>query len=127
MDFKLNIFIFITSIFFITACAQLSNTPVDTASLVKSMLYTQRHLIEVNYHSPATHNTDRKTLLEQSHCDLIDRKMIHTNLPIHCPVIDIKNQACIALFHQCIGRCKSYRQNCMRCEIKTINCLSSNK
>ena len=127
MDFKLNIFIFITSIYFITACMQLSNTPVDTASLVKSMLYTQRHLIEVNYNTKAAHNTDRKTLLEQSHCDLIDRKMIHTNLPIHCPVIDIKNQACIALFHQCIGRCKSYRKNCMRCEIKTINCLASNK
>lgn len=125
MDFKPIIFIFITSIFFITACTQLSNRPVDTASLVKSMLYTQRHLIEVIYNSQVTGNIKRKMLLEKSHCDLIDRKVVYANQAINCPISDLNSRACIALFHQCIGLCKSYRENCIHCETQTIHCLSS--
>jgi hypothetical protein len=117
--------IFILTIFSISNCAQLPSIYVDHNSLIKSMIYTQRHLVEISY-SDGTADSARKQLLEQSHCDLINRQVVYSKtLNAQCAPLDTKTQACTVGFHNCIGQCASAKRLCNQCERRAINCLDT--
>jgi len=109
------------------ACSQNppTNPPeVDRSSLIRSMTYTHRHLLEQQL-GPQIGEEGSGQVLLQSHCDLIKRGVVQTEpLPALCDSsISHDAQACIAQFHRCIGACPSYMKDCPVCERKAERCL----
>lgn len=115
------------SILALTACSQNppTNPPqVDRASLIRSMTYTHRHLLEQQF-GPQIEEQGRGQILLQSHCDLVKRSVVQTApLPAVCePSVPLDAQACIARFHRCVGACGTFMRDCPVCERKAARCL----
>ncbi len=115
------------SMLVLTACSQNppTNPPqVDRASLIRSMTYTHRHLLEQQL-GAQTGEQGSGPILLQSHCDLIKRGVVQTKpLPALCePSVSLDAQACIARFHRCVGACGTFMRDCPVCERKAARCL----
>ncbi|MEH6358602.1 MAG: hypothetical protein V7745_06405 [Pseudomonadales bacterium] len=111
----------------LTACSQnpVSGTPeVDHPSLIRSMAYTHRHLLEQRL-GPQIEEEGSEQILLQSHCDLIRRGVVQTNpLPALCkPPVSHDAEVCIARFHRCVGACGTFMKDCPVCEPKAALCL----
>ena len=130
MNIKL-LFIFLLSALALTACI---NQPqptenVDQVSLVRSMTYTHRNLLEVVLGAESEQVEGKRDVLLKSHCDLVDRGVVSASIETvgcHSPV-DRSARLCIADFHRCIGVCPSFKQTCRRCEDQAEQCLVSAK
>lgn len=112
----------------LTSCKQLptTSTEVEHHSLLRSMTYTHRHLLEFKLGNAPKQNEDRQHLLVSSHCDLIDRRMVYVaNNPPSCPVLTNTEQACIASFHRCIGIYPTFKKECLSCEAQATQCLDN--
>lgn len=114
------------TIFLLTACSQFPvHTQVDRASLIRSMFYTHRHLLEIELGEQTQANENQRSLLLQSHCDLIRRGIVHADQPpavCQSPAGDLVRQ-CVAEFHHCIGSCGTFKSNCPSCEYYADQCL----
>jgi len=115
------------SILALTACNQNppTNPPeVDRPSLIRSMTYTHRHLLEQHL-GPQIGEEGGGQILLQSHCDLIRRGVVQTEpLPALCePSVSLDALACIARFHRCVGACGTFMSDCPVCERKAERCL----
>ena len=122
---RITFIIFITTTFLITGCTQQPIQYVERNDLLKSMIYTHRHLVELGFNPDRTSQLPRKQLLEQSHCDLIRRHVVYTETPqSHCKNTNIAVQTCLRHFHQCIGQCSTAKRLCKPCERNAINCLT---
>lgn len=122
---RITFIVFITTTFLITSCTQQPIQYVERNDLLKSMIYTQRHLVELAYNPDRSSQLPRKQLLEQSHCDLIHRQVVYTAIrQSQCKNTNTAAQTtCISRFHQCIGQCSNAKRLCKPCERKAINCL----
>ena len=116
----------LATLLLLTACNHLpdtQSTQVDHRSLIHSMTYTHRHLVEqhLTQQSPSP-------LFTQSHCDLIERGVVHANTPpAACTQQDKATQTCIAAFHRCIGQCPTFKRECPPCEQQAQQCLTNNE
>jgi hypothetical protein len=115
------------SILVLTACSQNppTNPPkVERFSLIRSMTYTHRHLLEQQLGAELG-KQDSEQILLQSHCDLIKRGVVRTEpLPESCqPLAPQEVQICIAEFHRCIGSCGTFMRDCPPCEKRAERCL----
>jgi len=115
------------SILALTACSQNppTNPPeVDRSSLIRSMAYTHRHLLEQHL-GPQIGEEGSGQVMLKSHCDLIKRGVVQTKpLPALCdPSVPLEAQACIARFHRCVGACGTFMKDCPVCERKAVRCL----
>lgn len=121
-----SVLITLFSILALTACSQNppTNLPtVDRPSLIRSMTYTHRHLLEQQL-GPRTEEQGSGPILLQSHCDLIRREVVSSELPPKCePKPGLEQQACVAKFHRCIGQCPTFMKECPLCEQKSEQCL----
>ena len=82
----------------LSACAQqpsIGNTGVDRLSLLKSMMYTNQHLVEIGFGDRHV-SEERKQLLLQSYCDLERRDMldVYGSLKQCQSPVDTKTLAC---------------------------------
>ncbi len=111
----------------LSACTHTPTTEVDRLSLIRSMVYTQRHLLEMELteqREPA-----RYQVLVVSYCDLIDRGVIEiSEIPKQCDgnfkgADHYKIRSCAAEFHRCIANCDSRSNRCLACEQNTTACL----
>ena len=123
----ISVLITLFSILALTACSQNppTNPPeVDRSSLIRSMSYTHRHLLEQQL-GPQIEEEGSGQVLLQSHCDLIKRGVVQTEpLPALCdPSVPLDAQVCIADFHSCIGACGTFMSDCPVCEPKAARCL----
>ena len=108
---------------FLSSCSHTQTTDVDQLSLVRSMVYTQRHLLEMEL----TENRElaRYEPLVASYCDLIDRGAISVSmLPTQCDFIDTNTKFCSATFHRCISACNMRSGLCKTCEAQASMCLA---
>ena len=123
MDIKQRIVTTLSTLLLLSACTHLSSpqsTQVDRRSLIQSMTYTHRHLAEqhLNQQSPTL-------IFIQSHCDLIDRGIVHAQTTLTaCANMNKTTQRCIAAFHQCIGQCYNFKRECQACEQQAQLCLT---
>jgi len=129
---KINPAIFlICFILLFTGCTnqQQSKSRVDNISLLRSMTYTHRHLLDIELTTNAQEEKVRYDALLQSHCDLIDRDFVNVNhgSPSLCQTLLKENlQQCTTHFHRCVGKCPTYKENCTSCEKKLQSCLHEN-
>ena len=115
---------------------------LDRSSLIISMTYTQRQLLdillnplsnELNEKDPVllqhrARLVERQVLFLSSHCDLIRRKIVNASVDYPaCHGITRSNGFCIIDFHQCIAKCTNHKRDCPPCEQKAIQCLSNNE
>ena len=113
---------------------------LDRPSLIVSMSYTQRQLLDILLNPPTNELSEQDPLLLQnrdwlnkrrmlfltSHCDLIRRKIVNASIDYPaCHGVARNNRFCIIDFHQCIAKCPSYKRDCPPCEQKAIQCLSN--
>lgn len=114
------------SILALTACSQnpVSGPPtLDRLSEVRSMTYTHRHLLEQQL-GPQLGDISSGGVLMQSHCDLIRRGVVDSELPAQCESEpSLEQQACMAKFHRCVGVCPTFLKDCPVCERKAELCL----
>jgi len=115
------------SILALTACSQnrQANPPkVDRISLIRSMAYTHRHLLDQKL-DPKVGDKSSEQVLLKSHCDLIKRWVVHkAPLPDVCQRdASLETQVCIAKFHRCVGACGTFMSDCPVCEKKAARCL----
>ena len=124
MDIKQSIVTTLSTLLLLTACNHLPdthNTQVDHRSLIHSMTYTHRHLAEQHLNQQAP-----SPLFTQSHCDLIDRGIVHSKTtPKACTHTNKTTQACIAAFHRCICQCPTFKRECQPCEQQAQQCLTN--
>lgn len=118
----------ISFVLLLTGCTsqQQSNSRVDNISLLRSMTYTHRHLLDIELASSPQEEKVRYDSLLQSHCDLIDRNFVNVNngSPDQCQILAQANtQQCTTRFHRCVGSCPSYKDNCTSCEEQLQSCL----
>ena len=130
MKIKPAIFL-ISFVLFLTGCTnqQQSSSRVDNISLLRSMTYTHRHLLDIELASSPQEEQIRYESLLQSHCDLIDRDFVNVNngSPSQCQILAQANtQQCTTRFHRCVGKCPNYKENCTSCETQLQNCLYKN-
>jgi len=87
------------------------------------MTYTHRHLLEQQLGSQVGDINSGQVLI-LSHCDLIRRGVVDSELPAQCePEPSLEQQACMAKFHSCIGLCATFMKGCPVCERKAERCL----
>ena len=113
---------------------------LDRSSLIISMTYTQRQLLDILLNPLARELSDKDPLLLQqreqlakrralfltSHCDLIRRNIVNASVDYPaCSTIKRNNNFCIIDFHQCIAKCASYKRDFPPCEQQAIQCLSN--
>ena len=115
---------------------------LDRPSLIVSMSYTQRQLLDILLNPPTNELSDKEPLLAQqheqlikrrtlfltSHCDLIRRQIVNASVDYPaCNGVARNNRFCIIDFHQCIAKCPSYNRDCPPCEQQAMQCLSNNE
>ena len=115
---------------------------LDRHTLIVSMTYTQRQLLDILLNPLTSGISDndplllqqreqldkRRTLFITSHCDLIRRDIVNASVDYPaCNTVKRNNRFCIIDFHQCIAKCASYKRDCPPCEQKAIQCLSNNE
>mgnify|MGYP001027591978 FL=1 len=114
---------------------------LDRPSLIVSMTYTQRQLLDIllnplanglNEKDPIllqhrARLVERRALFLSSHCDLIRRKIVNASVDYPaCHGVTRGNGFCIIDFHQCIAKCANHKRDCPPCEQQAIQCLSNN-
>ncbi|MBL1293184.1 MAG: hypothetical protein COB61_004855 [Thiotrichales bacterium] len=111
----------------LAACSHTTTTEVDRLSLLRSMIYTQQHLLEIEL--TEDRESDRYAILLNSYCDLTDREMIDVNeTPAQCKVErSVQKNICVAKFHRCISSCDSHFLYCSACEQKAMLCLAGSR
>jgi hypothetical protein len=124
----------IISLFFVvllSACTlnpQQTSYSVDHHDLVRSAVYTQRELINIQLAQAASQGSEqrpqRQTLLLLSYCDLIDRRTIHASvLPEARANKNSASRHCTSQFHRCFKSCELRSSDCRRCEQSAIDCI----
>lgn len=94
----------------------------ERADLIRSMIYTHRHLVthQLNNAEPSW----RYRLLVQSHCDLIKRDIVTAPKTQAClNTLATGNERCMAEFHTCISQCATFKQRCELCENQAQICV----
>ena len=124
MKMKSKLCLGLIAILAVASCSQLPNTEVDRLSLLRSMTYTQRHLLTLELTEQPSQNSDRKKLLLMNYCDLIDRGVVRMEAnPVFCKPQLPEQQACLAELHRCLGVCETYQSQCFSCEKQAANCM----
>ena len=128
MSQRTLIWLLAAALLLLSGCAHTPNTEVDRLSLIRSMVYTQRHLLEMELteqHDPTRYHT-----LVMSYCDLIDRGAIEVSqIPKQCDgnfkgADHYKIRLCTAEFHRCIASCETRSTQCRACELQAASCLA---
>ena len=103
------------------ACQSQSIIP-ERADLIRSMIYTHRHLVIHQLNNPEP--SWRYKLLVQSHCDLIKRGIVTASKTQAClNTLETSTERCMAEFHTCISQCATLKQRCKLCENQAQICL----
>ena len=113
-------------------CANSSSPPnydLDTYTLGRSSVFTQRELINEQLKDPAEMNTEVRDTLLNSYCDLIAQGAIYVsqdNRPQQCQIDSLSNKQrhCAYNYHICIKTCPLTTDDCQPCIKRTRRCLS---
>tara|TARA_B110000908_G_scaffold151709_1_gene186693 strand:+ start:52 stop:498 length:447 start_codon:yes stop_codon:yes gene_type:complete len=125
-------------------CANSSSPPnydLDTYTLGRSSVFTQRELINEQLKDPAEMNTEVRDTLLNSYCDLIAQGAIYVsrdNQPQQCQSLsqteslsgsqneglNNKQRRCAYKYHTCIKTCPLRTDDCQPCIDRAKRCLS---
>ena len=105
------------------------NYNLDSYTLGRSSVFTQRELINEQLKDPADINTEVRDALLNSYCDLIAQGAIYVsrdNRPQQCQIdrLSIKQRHCAYNYHICIKTCPLTTDDCQPCIKRTRRCLS---
>jgi len=105
------------------------NYNLDSYTLGRSSVFTQRELINEQLKDPAEINTEVRDALLNSYCDLIAQGAIYVsrdNRPQQCQIdrLSIKQRHCAYNYHICIKTCTLTTDDCQPCIKRTRKCLS---
>ena len=119
-------------------CANNSSQPnydLDTYTLGRSAVFTQRELINEQLKEPADVNTQVRDTLLYNYCDLVARDSIYVsrhNLPQQCRPLRDKQQSldnnqrqCAYNYHICIKACPLRTDDCQPCIERAKRCLAT--
>ncbi|UVW34558.1 hypothetical protein NYF23_11140 [SAR92 clade bacterium H455] len=118
-------------------CANNSSQPnydLDTYTLGRSAVFTQRELINEQLKDPAEINSQVRDTLIYNYCDLVARNAIYIardNLPKQCqslsakePFSDNKQRQCAYNYHICVKACPLRTNDCQPCIKRAKKCLA---
>ena len=119
-------------------CANNSSQPnydLDTYTLGRSAVFTQRELINEQLKDPADVNIQVRNTLLYNYCDLVARDSIYVsrpNLPQQCRPLRDKQQSldnnqrqCAYDYHICIKACPLRTDDCQPCIDRAKRCLAT--
>ncbi|MDC1453848.1 hypothetical protein N8352_06090 [Porticoccaceae bacterium] len=119
-------------------CANNSSQPnydLDTYTLGRSAVFTQRELINEQLKDPAEVNTQVRDTLLYNYCDLVAPDSIYVsqdNLPQQCrPLsheqqpLDNNQRQCAYNYHICIKACPLRTNDCQPCIERAKRCLAT--
>jgi hypothetical protein len=124
-------------------CANNTSPPnydLDTYTLGRSAVFTQRELINEQLKDPAELNTEVRDTLLYNYCDLVARDSIYVswdNLPQQCKPLnqkeplspnkkslDNQQRQCAYNYHICIKACPLRTDDCQPCIDRAKKCLT---
>jgi len=124
-------------------CANNTSPPnynLDTYTLGRSAVFTQRELINEQLKDPAELNTQVRDTLLYNYCDLVARDSIYVsrdNLPQQCKPLnqkaplspnkkslDNQQRQCAYNYHICIKACPLRTDDCQPCIDRAKKCLA---
>ena len=124
-------------------CANNSSPPnydLDTYTVGRSAVFTQRELINEQLKDSAEINTEVRDTLLYNYCDLVARNSIYVsrnNLPQQCKPLspkeslsnnkkslDNKQRQCAYNYHICIKACPLRTDDCQPCIERAKRCLA---
>lgn len=116
------------------------NYDLDTYTLGRSAVFTQRELINEQLKDPAELNTQVRDTLLYNYCDLVARDSIYVsrdNLPQQCKPLsqkaplspnkkslDNQQRQCAYNYHICIKACPLRTDDCQPCIDRAKKCLA---
>jgi len=103
------------------------NYDLDTYTLGRSAVFTQRELINEQLKDSAEINTEVRDTLLHNYCDLVARDSIYVtrdNLPQQCKPRDNKQRKCAYDYHICIKACPLRTNDCQPCIERARRCLA---
>lgn len=104
------------------------NYDLDTYTLGRSAVFTQRELINEQLKEPAEINTEVRDTLLFNYCDLVARDSIYVssdNLPQQCKPLDSQQRQCAYDYHICIKACPLRTNDCQSCINRAKRCLAA--
>ncbi|MDG1081488.1 MAG: hypothetical protein P8P14_03815, partial [Porticoccaceae bacterium] len=104
------------------------NYDLDTYTLGRSAVFTQRELINEQLKEPAEIDTEVRDTLLFNYCDLVARDSIYVssdNLPQQCKPLDSQQRQCAYDYHICIKACPLRTDNCQSCINRAKRCLAA--
>jgi hypothetical protein len=124
-------------------CANNTSPPnydLDTYTLGRSAVFTQRELINEQLKDPAELNTEVRDTLLYNYCDLVARDSIYVsrnNLPQQCKPLnqkeplspnkkslDNQQRQCAYNYHICLKACPLRTDDCQPCIDRAKKCLA---
>lgn len=116
-----------------------TNYELDTYTLGRSAVFTQRELINEQLKDPAEVNTEVRDTLLNNYCDLVARDSIYVsrdNLPQQCKPDSVKQplsqkeptynrqRQCAYDYHICVKACPLRTDDCQPCIERAKKCLT---
>jgi len=104
------------------------NYDLDTYTLGRSAVFTQRELINEQLKEPAEINTEVRDTLLFNYCDLVARDSIYVssdNLPQQSKPLDSQQRQCAYDYHICIKACPLRTNDCQSCINRAKRCLAA--
>ena len=123
--------------FTLMGCANNSSPPnydLDTYTLGRSAVFTQRELINEQLKDSAEINTEVRDTLLYNYCDLVARNAIYVsrdNLPQQCKSLSAqesvnnKQRQCAYDYHICVKACPLRTDDCQPCINRAKKCLAA--